>query len=338
MVSVLQTNRGRSVLATGWRAIGGMVFAAATCVAAAGPLDVPAPFRVAFDYTRRGHYRQALAESRELTKSSPAHPLADLIAAEAYWGLIYCETGRITERQVWYVADRKTSGWDAEFFRAVDRTLASSRALRSDPKTAALGAFYSGLARLVRSLLYALRGQSLKSASDAKQFRADFLEAIAKEPELGPDANLGLGAYNYYADALSPILKLIRFFLRIPGGERAKGLEQLRVASGKAELLAAEAQFELGRIYGIREGRPAEALQLFETLAERYPGNALYSLSAAFQAEAAGKKELALELARKASEAAVAMDEPCRQRMGEAARGAVARLQPASSSRGRSGL
>ncbi|OFV98605.1 MAG: hypothetical protein A3H28_06035 [Acidobacteria bacterium RIFCSPLOWO2_02_FULL_61_28] len=313
----------------GWRTILWGALIVGPCLAADGPLDVPAPFHQAFEQIHQGQYQPALAASRDLEKNFPSHPLANLLAAEAYWGLIYCETGRINARQVWYLADRKTSRWDAEFFRAVDRTLEASRPLRSNPQTTAVGAFYSGLARGVRSRLYALRTQSLKSASEAKQMRADLLEAVAKNPQLAPDASLGLGAYNYYADALSPLLKLVRFFLRIPGGDRARGLEQLRIASQQVALLATEAQFELGRIYGIQESNHTESLQFFQSLAERYPENALYALSAAYQAEAAGNKNLAIELAQKASEAAGKMDGACRERLGEATRGAVERLQAA---------
>ena len=307
-----------------------------SCLAADGPLDVPAPFHQAFEQIHRGQYQQALAASRELEKNFPNHPLAYLIAAEAYWGLIYCETGRINARQVWYVADRRTSRWDVEFFRALDHALEASRPLRSNSQTAGLGAFYSGLVRGVRGRLYALREQSLKSASEAKQLRADLLEAVAKDSRLAPDAYLGLGAYNYYVDALSPLLKLVRFLLRIPGGDRKNGLEQLQTASQRAALVATEAQFELGRIHGIQEGRHAESLQFFQTLSARYPENALYALAAAYQAEAAGKKDLAVELAQKASEAAAKMDGACRERLGEAARGAVERLQ-AAGGRGRAG-
>jgi len=117
----------------GWRAIVGACLVAGSCLAADGPLDVPAPFRQAFEQIHRGQYQQALAASRELEKNFPDHPLAGLVAAEAYWGLIYCETGRINARQVWHLADRKTSRWDADFSRALEQTLEATRPLRSNP-------------------------------------------------------------------------------------------------------------------------------------------------------------------------------------------------------------
>ena len=104
-----------------WRAILGLLLLARPCLAAGGPLDVPAPHRQALEAIHRGRYEQALAAARNLAKDFPAHPLTYLAAAESYWGLIFCETGQINARQVWYLADRKTSRFDKEFFEAVER-------------------------------------------------------------------------------------------------------------------------------------------------------------------------------------------------------------------------
>ena len=84
---------------------------------------------------------------------------------------------------------------------------------------------------------------------------------------------------------LSPLIKFFQFFLLIPGGDRERGLEQLRSASKDAALLAPEARLELARIFSVRENRPGDALPLFRELADQYPSNALHALAAAIQAE-----------------------------------------------------
>lgn len=309
-----------------WRLWLGMVIAS-SLRAANDPLEVPLSLEQAFEQVHQGRYPQALAALAGFQGDFPKNPLPALIAAEAYWGLIYCETGSITEQHVWYVAEGMASRWDRAFFQAVDKALEASRVLRASPSTAALGAFYAGLARGVRGRLYALRQQSLKAASDGKQLRADLLEAARGNPQLVPDAYLGLGAYNYYADVLSPWLKVIRFFLGVPGGDRKEGLEQLRLASEQARLVAPAAKFELARIYGIRESLAAESFRLFRELSERYPENALYALSAGYQAEGAGLRSTAIAHVRKALEAAQGMEGDCQQRFGKAARGALRRWQ-----------
>jgi hypothetical protein len=140
-----------------------------------------------------------------------------------------------------------------------------------------------------------------------------------------------LGVYNYYADVLSPFIKFFRFFLSIPGGDRKEGLTQLESAAHNAVLVAPEAQYELAKIYGLRENRPDEALTMFLELAEQYPGNAVFALSAAIQAEQTGDKALATAMAQKAALASAQMDSPCRERLEAASQQAAERLSGSNS-------
>lgn len=310
-----------------WRAIGLTLVLLWSSSAASSSLDVPSPLRQGLEHLRSGRYRHTIETARSLEKSFPGHPLPHLIAAEAYWGMIYCETGHITSREIWNVAGTKASPYDREFFQAVEKALATSQAWRQEKETAALGAFYAGLAQGVQARLFTLREQTLKSGSAGKQMRAALLEAVAKDPALAPDASFGLGAYNYYADVLSPWIKVFRFFLGIPGGDRRAGLEQLQTASQRAALLAPEARYELAHIFGVRENRHSDALPLLQSLSDQYPENALYALATAIQAERAGRKEIAMEYARKAKLAAAGMDDVCRERLGTAAQQALSRWE-----------
>lgn len=290
-------------------------------------MQVPALFQQGLRQARDSKFHQAIETSGALRTGFPQQPFAALLATEAYWGMIYCQTGHINSREIWNLADTKTSPYDKEFLQAVNQALQFSQQLRLKPESAAAGSLYAGLARGARARLYALRGQSLPSASESKQMRADLLEAVAQDPQLAPDADVGLGAYNYYADVLSPILKVFRIFFGIPGGSREKGLEQLHTASSQSALWGEEAAYELARIYGVREGRHSQAFPLFKELAERYPGNPIFALSAAYQAEADGQRHTAIEYSQKARDAAAKMEADCRPRMIEAAQGALDRLQ-----------
>jgi uncharacterized protein DUF3808 len=271
--------------------------------------------------------QRAIEISRALEKAFPQEPYGPIIALEAYYQMIYCQTGHINSREVWNLANVKTSFMDKEFSAAAEKTLQQAREMRRKPESAAAGALYSGLAHGARAGLYAIRQQNMASASEAKQMRTDLLDAVAKDPQIEPDADLGLGTYNYYADALSPILKLLRFFAGFPGGSREKGIEQLRTAAAKSALWSGKAKYELARLLGVREGRHSEALALFQELAAKYPDNPLYLLSAAYQAEGAGQAAEALEFAEKAQEAALKVEGVCRERFGNAATKAVARLK-----------
>jgi hypothetical protein len=309
------------------RSLLAILFCVGPCWAVAQPLDVPAPFQQGLAEIHNARFRKAIETSQALRNTFPQNPLTFLIAAEANWGMIYCQTGHITSREILNLVDTKTSSYDGAFFQAADRALELAGQMRLKPESAASGALYAGLARGARARLYALREQGLKSASEAKDMRANLLEAIEKDPQLAPDAFLGLGTYNYYTDVLSPVLKMFRWFLRIPGGNREKGLDQLRTASAQAALWREEAKYELARIYGVREGRHAEAWPLFQDLSRRYPENPLYALFAGLQAEGAGDQSAAIEYSQKAGEAAAKLDGDCGERMKKAAQGAVERLQ-----------
>ena len=308
-------------------AVCAMLVSLSAALAAAAPLSVPAEFQSALQNIRNSKFGPALEISRKLRAEYPQHPMTFLVTVEIYWKMIYFETGRIDSREVRNVADSKTSSYDEEFFQDADTALGLSEAMRKQPETAAIGAFYSGLAHGAKGRLYALRARRRRSISEAKRMRADLLEAIEKDPDLAPDAYLGLGAYNYYTDALSAIIKVIRTILGIPGGDRVEGLEQLRIASQKAVLWSDEAKYELAHIYAVMEGRPAMALPLFRELAESYPGNPLFALLAGLQAEKIGQRNTAVEYYRKSEHAAEASDADFRKRLVDAAKEALQRVQ-----------
>jgi hypothetical protein len=289
-------------------------------------LDLPAPFHQALDELRNGKYRQTEQMARNLEKSFPGHPLPFLLVAEANWGLIFCQTGHINSREIWNEAEQKASPFDHDFFEATDNAINSSEKMRRSRQSEALGFFYDGLAHAVRARLYTLRAQALKAGLEGKQMRASLLEALAKDPSLEPDADAGLGVYNYYADVLSPIIKVFRIFLLLPGGDREKGLQQLQTAAEKSTLLVTESANELAKILAYRENRPADAFRLFGKLAEQYPENAIFLLSAANQAERIGDKEAAADYARKALLAAPQMDDVCRAQLEPAAQQALDRI------------
>ena len=68
-----------------------------------------------------------------------------------------------------------------------------------------------------------LRGERLAAARDGKRIK----DALERALELNPmlqDAWFGIGLYHYYADVAPAALKVLRFLLLLPGGDRAQGL------------------------------------------------------------------------------------------------------------------
>ncbi len=63
------------------------------------------------------------------------------------------------------------------------------------------------------------------------------------------DAYFGIGLYHYYADVAPAALKVVRWLLLLPGGDRVQGLREMLQARERGELLAGEADFQLHWLY-----------------------------------------------------------------------------------------
>jgi tetratricopeptide (TPR) repeat protein len=127
---------------------------------------------------------------------------------------------------------------------------------------------------------HGLRFEFLSAARDGKRIKNALERALTLDPGLD-DANAGLGLYQYYADVAPSVLKILRWFLGLPGGDRAKGLAQLQRARTNGVLLKAEAAYQLHFIDLWYENKSGEAIQILSDLRESYPHNPIFLLNAA---------------------------------------------------------
>jgi tetratricopeptide (TPR) repeat protein len=120
-----------------------------------------------------------------------------------------------------------------------------------------------------------LRGEKLTAARDGVRIKEALERAIALDPTL-KDAYFGIGLYHYVADVMPAPLKLVRFLLLMPGGDREQGLREMLTARGEGVLLAGEADYQLHYIYLWYEHQPAKALELLRGLDAKYPTNPIF--------------------------------------------------------------
>lgn len=120
-----------------------------------------------------------------------------------------------------------------------------------------------------------LRGERLAAARDGKRVKDALERALALDPTL-QDAWFGIGLYHYYADVAPAALKVLRFLLLLPGGDRVQGLREMERTRERGELLRGEADFQLHWLYLWYEDRPERALELLRGLDARYPTNPLF--------------------------------------------------------------
>ncbi len=102
------------------------------------------------------------------------------------------------------------------------------------------------------------------------------LERVAQDAPDLDDAYLGLGIYHYYADVIPSVLKVLAGIVGL-GGDRARGLDEIRRALRDGELVNVEAAFFLAEIHTTFEEDHWTALGYSQSLRGRYPENELFT-------------------------------------------------------------
>jgi hypothetical protein len=231
--------------------------------ALAAPPD--AEYRRALELVYEGRADAALRRLEELSAGDPADPLP-----------VYLQSLALA----WKVEQEPAQGpADRELLRRVDRAVALADArLRAEPEDAR-ALLARGGAHGVSSRYHCFRVHRGDAARAAVRMRADLLRLRELEPA-NVDALFGLGLYDYYADVLSPLAKVVRFVARIPGGNRRRGLEEIREAR-ESFWHGTEVRAQLYEIGAFWEDRPDDALAEMEALRRRHPDWPLWGLKLA---------------------------------------------------------
>jgi len=234
--------------------------------------------RQGMDLIMNGDPDRAIEVSKQIQHGDPNSPLGYLVAADAMWWKIYLTTSDLVDPDVFDVVYSKSSPYDAHFEDLVNTALRKALDQVHAGRDVARNRLYEGIAYALRARWDGLRDNDLPTARAAKKMRALLLAASQADPGL-VDADAGLGLYNYFVDTLPTIVKMLRFFIGLPGGNRALGLQQLQHAAESGDLVRAEAKFYLAKDFSrASEQQYARSLQLFQELAKEYPRNLLWKL------------------------------------------------------------
>ena len=115
------------------------------------------------------------------------------------------------------------SGFDIAFVDPpFDADLWAAVLERLPARMAAEAWLYLGAAYGIRVQYHAQRTEYFAAARDGKRINQALERTLALDPDLA-DANAGLGLYQYYADIAPSVLKIVRWFLGLPGGDRLQG-------------------------------------------------------------------------------------------------------------------
>src|SRR5487761_1750160 len=275
-----------------------------------------------------GHPDSAIAVSREIQEEDSTSPLGYLLAADATWWKIYYTTANLIDPDVFDVVSSTSTPYDSQFHSLIQTTIQKAKTCIAQHQDVARCTLYEGMAYALMGRLDGLRAQDLAAARDGKKMRALLLTALHLIPRL-TDAKAGLGLYNYYVDTLPGIIKMLRFLIGLPGGNRSVGLQQLADAAAHGEFVRAETKFYMAKNYTrSNEKQFGKALQLFQELSEDYPQNPFWKLMVASVSMRLGQRRQGEALYRQVQAETVGSDNLVAKSVRSAAVKALMRLHP----------
>jgi len=227
-----------------------------------------------------GNFDGAMEAFRQIQKSDPESPLGYLLEADVNWWKIYLTEANLIDPDVFEALSEAVTPYDADFRRSDDLAIHKAEKRIQAHQDEAPSYFYEGLAYGLRARLEALRDHALGTARAGKKLRNLSLAALKLDPSLN-DAWFGVGLYNYFVDTLPSYVKMLRFLILLPGGDRLVGLRQMQQAMDKGHLVTAEARFHLAKNYSRSIDRQyARSLELLHQMQQQYPHNPLWKLLA----------------------------------------------------------
>lgn len=163
--------------------------------------------------------------------------------------------------------DYKTRAFEKEFNRYISQAIDKAETRIQVNSQDAEAHFYLGGAYGYRGIDKTMVGSWLGAFLDGTRGVFHLQQALSFNPKLY-DAYYGLGAYHYWVSAKSSLLWFLPFF----ADERARGIEELRMASDKGAFARFEARASLATVL-MNEGRWKEAQQEVEVLLDKFPND-----------------------------------------------------------------
>ena len=241
----------------------------------AARLKIPADAQKALDAIYSGNAPQGVSLARSFEQVQPQNPLGYLLEGEALWWERYCAACEIRYGMVEAWRHDKQRD-DRAYLALADKAIQLARAQLSIANTPVMH-FYAGMGYALKVRMYGLRGENRAAAKAAVAARSEMLAALKLDPQMA-DATAAMGLYNYYVDTLSPIVKFLRFLMGIPGGDKATGVQQMKIGMTQGQMLAVDVRFILARALRQYDHKYADALSIAQPLVERYPRNPMFLL------------------------------------------------------------
>lgn len=291
-----------------------VAFGFADCAYAAG-INLSPEATEAMAQIYAGNPEAAVPIARSIEENEPDQPLGYLLEAEADWWNIYCAACQTKWGMFDDWAHGKRPSHDG-YLKLTDKVIALAKAQLAQSDTAEMHV-YLGLGWAMKARVYDERDDHRNVARSGVAARAEFLRALQLDPDM-PDATAGLGFYNYYVDTLSPIVKMLRFFMGIPGGNKETGIRQMKQGARDGVLFAVDTRYYLAKNLRTFDLKYADALDAAQPLVEKYPHNPIFLLLVGNLNAELGRNEMASGYFQAALDAA-STDTACAERVKQVA-------------------
>ena len=268
-----------------------------------GGLTIPPEAQQVLNKIYEGDAGAAIPLARALEQAQPEHPLGFALEAEALWWNRYCSALELKYGiiEAW---KRSKDPDDETYLKLTDHVVQLAEAQLAKEDTAEMHV-YAGMGWALKARLYGLRGENRNAAHAGVNARAEMLRALELDPQMA-DATAGLGIYNYYVATLPGIVKVIRFFMGIPGGDKEAGLRQMQTGIQDGVLLRVDVRFIYAKSVRMYDQKYEEALGIALPLVEQYPNNAIFQLLVGNLNAELGRNEKAAEFFLAAQKAVAA--------------------------------
>ncbi|UCH84590.1 MAG: hypothetical protein JSW50_02535, partial [Candidatus Latescibacterota bacterium] len=130
--------------------------------------------------------------------------------------------------------------------------------------------YYRGWAWMAKAYVRSMTRSLYKAGRDAGRGKKDLERYLTEHPN-DPTANGLLGSFLYFADTIPDAFKFLSKLLRLPTGDRVRGLELLEASVRVGGLLETDWRLILYNVYFYFEGRYEEGLAGLQQMNQRHP-------------------------------------------------------------------
>jgi tetratricopeptide (TPR) repeat protein len=254
--------------------------------------------QIGFTHIYNMDYEKAEHVFASLETNYPGHPAPPLYLASIFWlqELLRRQDltlGRFVSPA--YFSQKTDQAMPArerqEFFKNLQKAESRSNAILKINRRDKDGRYFLAMTYGMRASFAITVDHGYREAFSTGNKAYSLCRQLTEEDPNYADAYLTVGLYEYIVGSIPWYLKWLAFVVGAHGNKQ-EGLEHLRLAAEKGTYGKNEAQLIQTVLY-VREHEYAEALQLSQSLATRFPRNFLFPLNVAQILQYSGHKDQA---------------------------------------------